>query len=243
MADRYCRKLAEYYNDYYKNEASCPSVMIAGPANFPVRKKEKQNIRRKTLSNTWAYLKGYAEKIENLLTYDRPIMCGDENAIETLQDKIENLEKQKELMKDLNKFFRKDGKIENYDGEITEKLQSHIDFMIHQGWKPYFDTTNTNTEIRRLKARLESLQKIKAEGTTEMTTEDSGGNELFTVVKNTEIMRLQLIFDGKPVNEIRDILKKNGFKWSPKNGAWQRQLTNNALYSLKRVTKAIKEAV
>ena len=77
MADRYCRKLAEYYNDYYRNEASCPSVMIAGAANFPVRKKEKQNSRRETLSNTWNYLKEYIEKIENLLTYDRPIMCVD----------------------------------------------------------------------------------------------------------------------------------------------------------------------
>ena len=24
--DRYCRKLADYYNAYYKNEASCPSI-------------------------------------------------------------------------------------------------------------------------------------------------------------------------------------------------------------------------
>lgn len=240
MADRYCRKLAEYYNDYYRNEASCPSVMIAGPANFPTRKKEKQNARRDTLSNTWNYLKDYLTKIENLLTYDRPIMCGDENAMELLKDKIDNLEKQKELMKDLNKFFRKDGKIEDYDGEITEKLRSHIDFMIRQGWKPYFDTANTNAEIKRLKARLEKLQQIKEEGTTEIKTEDTEGNELFTVVKNTEIMRLQLIFNGKPVNEVRDILKRNGFKWSPKNGAWQRQLTDNALYSLKRVTEAIK---
>lgn len=240
MTDRYCRKLAEYYNDYYRNEASCPSVMIAGPANFPTRKKEKQNARRDTLSNTWNYLKDYLTKIENLLTYDRPIMCGDENAMELLQDKIDNLEKQKELMKDLNKFFRKDGKIEDYDGEITEKLRSHIDFMIRQGWKPYFDTANTNAEIKRLKARLEKLQQMKEEGTTETKTEDTEGNELFTIVKNTEIMRLQLIFNGKPADEVREILKKNGFKWSPKNGAWQRQLTDNALYSLKRVTEAIK---
>ena len=34
MADRYSRKLAEYYNAYYRNEASCPSIMICGPANL-----------------------------------------------------------------------------------------------------------------------------------------------------------------------------------------------------------------
>lgn len=240
MTDRYCKKLAEYYNDYYRNEASCPSIMISGAGNFPVRKKEKQNARRDTLSNTWNYLKDYLIKIENLLTYDRPIMCGDENAMEALQDKINKLESSKELMKDLNKFFRKGGKIEEYEGEITDKLKEEIDFMIRQGWKPYFDTTNTNAEIKRLKTRLEKLQKAKEEGTAETTTADADGNELFKVVKNSEIMRLQLIFDGKPADEVREILKKNGFKWSPKNGAWQRQLTDNALYSLKRVTEAIK---
>ena len=31
------------------------------------------------------------------------------------------------------------------------------------------------------------------------------------------------------------ILKKNGFRWSPKNNCWQRQLTENARYSLHRV--------
>lgn len=240
MTDRYCKKLAEYYNDYYRNEASCPSVMISGAGNFPVRKKEKQNARRDALRDTWEYLQGYLKKIENLLTYDRPIMCGDENAIEALRDKIDSLEKQKELAKDLNKFFRKGGKIEEYDGEITESLKKEIDLLIHQGYDPCISTTNINAEIRRLKERLKSLKKAKEEGTTETTTEDLAGNELFKVIKNTEIMRLQLIFDGKPADEVREILKKNGFKWSPKNGAWQRQLTDNALYSLKRVTEAIK---
>ena len=240
MTDRYCKKLAEYYNDYYRNESYCPSVMISGAGNFPTRKKEKQNARRSTLRDTWKYLQGYLEKIENLLTYNRPIMCGDENAIEALQDKIDGLEKQKELAKDLNKFFRKGGKIEDYDGEITETLKEEIGFLICQGYDPYISTTNMNAEIRRLKERLASLKKAKEEGTTETTTEDSAGNELFKVIKNTEIMRLQLIFDGKPSDEVREVLKKNGFKWSPKNGAWQRQLTDNAICSLKRVTETIK---
>lgn len=240
MTDRYCKKLAEYYNDYYRNEAYCPSVLISGAGNFPVRKKEKQNARRDTLRSTWAYLQGYLGKIENLLTYDRPIMCGDENAMEALQDKIDSLEKQKELAKDLNKFFRKGGKIEDYDGEITNTLKKEINFLIRQGYDPCISTTNMNAEIRRLKERLKGLQRIKAEGTTEATTADEDGNELFKVIKNTEIMRLQLIFDGKPTDEVREILKKNGFKWSPKNGAWQRQLTDNALHSLKRVNEEIK---
>lgn len=67
MAERYSRKLAEYFNAYYRNEASCPSILISGGGNFPVRKKEKQNSRRETLMNDWKYLENYATKIEHLL--------------------------------------------------------------------------------------------------------------------------------------------------------------------------------
>ena len=63
MADRYSRKLAGYYNDYYRNEVNCPSVMISGPANFLVRKKEKQ-------MKDWEYLQSCAGKIEHLLTME-----------------------------------------------------------------------------------------------------------------------------------------------------------------------------
>ena len=43
IADRYARRLAEWYNKQFNIEMMCPSVMISGAGNFPVRKKEKQN--------------------------------------------------------------------------------------------------------------------------------------------------------------------------------------------------------
>ncbi len=55
------------------------------------------------------------------------------------------------------------------------------------------------------------------------------------VKQNTEQNRLQLVFPAKPDAEQISKLKKNGFKWSPRNTAWQRQLTPNALRSLKTV--------
>ncbi len=54
-------------------------------------------------------------------------------------------------------------------------------------------------------------------------------------------MRLQLIFDGKPEENTRNILKSNGFRWSPKNMAWQRHLNANSDYALKCVLKEIEE--
>ena len=55
-------------------------------------------------------------------------------------------------------------------------------------------------------------------------------------------MRLQLIFEGIPDQKTRDILKQYGFRWSPKNSCWQRQLTNNAKYALKAIIKTLDES-
>ena len=42
---------------------------------------------------------------------------------------------------------------------------------------------------------------------------------------------MQIFFDEKPDAATREELKSNGFRWSPKAEAWQRQLTDNAYYS------------
>ena len=100
---------------------------------------------------------------------------------------------------------------------------------------PSYALQNNLQNMNSVKERIESLQKIKSKGTTESE------NDYCKVIENTEIMRLQLIFDGKPSDEIRNILKSNGFKWAPSQGSWQRQLTDNARYSVKRVMEAIKK--
>ncbi len=237
MADRYSRKLAEYYNAYYRNEASCPSVMIAGPANFPVRKKQRQNSRRDSLMNEWNYLESYAEKIKHLLIQEQPILSNDENVIELLTEKIADLEAEKKSMKAMNAHYRKHGNIDEYDGLITHDMQRHLDFIFRYDFihGSLFNTTNINQEIKRSRDRLEEIKRVKDAGTTETEYES------FAVIENTEIMRLQIVFADKPDLEVREILKSNGFKWAPSQNAWQRQLTNNAKYSLKRVIEQINQ--
>lgn len=58
-----------------------------------------------------------------------------------------------------------------------------------------------------------------------------------TVRQNVTDNRLQLTFPGKPEAEMIATLKKNGFKWSPRNKVWQRQLTPNALSTVNRILK------
>ena len=53
-------------------------------------------------------------------------------------------------------------------------------------------------------------------------------------------MRIQLFFEGKPYPEVREILKRNGFRWAPSVGAWQRQLNENGKYAVKSVLRKLK---
>ena len=54
--------------------------------------------------------------------------------------------------------------------------------------------------------------------------------------------RLKLLFDNIPDEDMRKTLKSNGFRWSPRNKAWQRQLTANAVYVAKRILEPYKVA-
>lgn len=87
----------------------------------------------------------------------------------------------------------------------------------------------------REKARKAAVRNIGKVGQPE-PARDERPSETETlagvqIVRNFALDRVQLVFDGKPDDETRGRLKSAGWRWSPREGAWQRKLTNNALYS------------
>lgn len=80
--------------------------------------------------------------------------------------------------------------------------------------------------------RLSELDKLEAARVAPIDSTKFDGGE---IVKNAELNRLQIVFDEIPGEEIRDELKRNGFRWSPSNQAWQRQLTPNAEAAARRI--------
>ena len=87
-------------------------------------------------------------------------------------------------------------------------------------------------KIKRVQARLADLDKLQAAAQQPDSTTKFDGGE---IVRNAEENRLQILFDEIPDADTRDALKSNGFRWSPRNKAWQRQLTQNAEYAARRV--------
>ena len=95
-----------------------------------------------------------------------------------------------------------------------------------------FELTSIRGKIKRIQTRLDELDKAQASAASGPVEDQHDG---YTYRENNEIMRVQFIFPGKPDDETRAMLKENGFRWAPSQGAWQRQLTANAKYAAHRV--------
>ena len=227
LLDTYSRKLAANMNNGFAIDARVPSVLIAGGSNFPVRKKEKQNAARDKNYKEWKDIQGLLEKIRS--TGMGGISADDPDAVKKLNAKLEKLIKAQETMKAVNAYYRKHKTLEScpeLDSEATQKLKARMEIRGIQD-KPYpsWALSNNNAEIRRIKDRIQSLSVNKEELFTGW--EFAGGKAEINVKDN----RLQLFFEDKPDGKIRDELKANGFRWSPKALAWQRQLNSNAIYA------------
>lgn len=244
--DKYSKKLAFAINKSNSIEARMPSIMICGGGNFNFRKKEKQNRARENFWNEYGNLFSednyYLRKIRTLLT-NNTIYSDDELAIEKLENKIADLEEKQKVMKEINAYYRKHKNLDDCEYISTDKQKYELLEMAnsyHHKPCPSYELTNNNQNIHRLKERLENLKKLKerAEKPTENKYETIEG---LKIVEDSTDMRIRLIFDEIPKEETRTLLKQYGFKWSPKNSAWQRQLTNNGIYSTKRLLEKLKE--
>lgn len=237
--DRYCDKAADYINEGIRIDSMCPSVLVSGAGNFPVKKKQKQIGAWDRHYASYEWFEKTERKLATIGTEREQIKSGDADAVEKLEAKIAKMEANQERMKAANKAIRLkdtakgDEKLreQGWTDEQIEELREP-DFCGRVGF-PDYALKNNNAEIRRLKKRLEELKAAKEAPAEERQAVICG--EECTVVEDADDMRLRIFFDGKPSGECRDMLKSNGFRWAPSQGAWQRQLTANARYALNRI--------
>lgn len=222
-------------------KSRCISSMITGPANFPVRRAEKANNsehnRMTELIDFANAMFGYA--VKNL---DKAIPKEEKKVdeIKDLKEQIAKAKKNQGFMKQANALNRKkdeeglDRLFLEYYGEVNySAILANFkkpNYMNATGYER-FELTNNLARIKRMEERLVMLEKkaVKAETIGEEAQSFNG----LEIVRNHAEDRLQLIFEGKPCETVRGLLKSHGFRWSPRFNAWQRQLTNNAEYSLK----------
>lgn len=169
------------------------------------------------------------------------ISSDDPEAVSKLKAKLAGMESNQEFMKAANKAVR----LKDTDkGDDILRGMGISDQVIYKFRNPQygrigfkgFELSNNNANMRRVRQRIEELEKAAEREHQEVVT--SGGVKL---VQNVDENRIQIILDGKPKREIRTRIKKQGFRWSRYNGAWQRHLNNSGIYNAKEFVKWLEE--
>ncbi|WP_066688444.1 hypothetical protein [Christensenella intestinihominis] len=230
LLDRYARKLAENFNERSAIDARVPSILIAGGSNFPVRQREKQNMARDRNMGEYMEIQGILEKIRS--TGMGGISADDRQAVEKLKKKLDDMQQTQLLMKSVNAYYRKHKTLDGCPHLEAEQI-GNLKTSMANDWRkepvpyPAYLLSNNNQNMRRVRQRIEELQNRP-----DFTGWAFAGGR---AEANIEENRLQLFFDEKPTDDQRKELKQNGFKWAPSQGAWQRQLTRNAIYAAGRI--------
>ncbi len=173
------------------------------------------------------------------------ISSDDPDAIEKLREELAQMEQAQERMKAANKAIRgnktpetqlaalvADGFTEAQAAQLLEK-----DFAGRVGF-PDYALKNNNANMRRVKDRIAELEKRRQRA--DVVREGNG----FTYREDTEENRVMFLFPGKPDHSTREVLKRHGFRWSPKRDGqpWVRQLNNAGIWNGQQVFKALNSA-
>ncbi|HEX7261954.1 MAG TPA: hypothetical protein VF258_09075 [Luteolibacter sp.] len=216
-------------------KSHCISTMIAGGSNFPVRRAEKANAtEHRRLDELLNCRKLWRKRILKAIApnTDGPIMSGDADAGERLTDKIAKAEAAQVMMKQANAAIRKHKKA-GPEAQVAALVALGVsaaraglllqpDSCGRIGFAD-FELTNNNANIRRMKARLATVEKAHAAPATE---QEGAKARLEDCPADN---RVRLFYPGKPDADTRATLKSSGFRWAPSLGCWQAYRNNRSL--------------
>lgn len=115
--------------------------------------------------------------------------------------------------------------VENYQKTVAEDEQESTSSESEQHEVTETDSSKEYSEQLESKSEEnDSIAQETAENPQKPDSETASASETkydgFTISQNEERGTLEITFDSKPSQEVRDALKKRGFRWSSKNKLW-----------------------
>lgn len=215
---------------------------MAGRKDYEERREQRiqryNELSKKAKEKSERYYNSNANRILQM-TPGQPIIIGHhserkairlhERASEDIRKAIEEDNKSKYYEEKIE-TVKNNKAIYNDDPNAIQKLKEKLEYLEnqrnlikadpeHSSWQ----LQNIGATIRETKKRIMRLEKLE-----EMQFDDiefSGGK----VIRNKEINRIQILFDTKPDENIRNELKRKGFHWSSRESAWQREFNANTI--------------
>lgn len=232
LQGEYEKRYISKYSEWLHALSRTFSVMVTGAGNFNNRRHQNMNDYEQSARERFETWK---ENVVKRVNRQQRLVGWEE--VERLQSKLDTLTELQEKMKAVNKIVR-NGKLS--DEEQREELEalglseSSINgFMAEPQYsfmKKGFQTYQLSNNLAKIKDIEQAIKRHTVMATTEDKEYKFDGGKV--VICNSD-ERIRIYFDEIPNSETRSMLKGNAFKWSPKNKAWQRQLTPNAKFALK----------
>lgn len=232
LQNEYEKRYISKYSEWLQALSRTFSVMVTGAGNFNNRRHQKMNDYEHSARERFETWK---EKVVKRVNRQQRLVGWEE--VERLQSKLDTLTELHEKMKAVNKIVR-NGKLS--DEEQREELEalglsaSSINGLMaeppYSFMKKGFQTYQLSNNLAKIKDTEQAIKRHTVMATTEDKEYKFDGGKV--VICNSD-ERIRIYFDDIPNSETRSMLKGNAFKWSPKNKAWQRQLTPNAKFALK----------
>lgn len=233
MRAEYEAKYLQKWREWLAALSRCYSVLVVGPARFNSRRHERMNDYEMAAKQR---LKDWSEKVVKRINRQERLTGWQE--VERLQSKLDTLTELHEKMKAANKIVRSKKMVEAEQIDELVALgfneQQAIEILKPtERWQSVgFPTYQLQNNLAKIKATQEAIERHKAMAEAEDKEITFNGGRV--VVCNSD-ERMRFYFDEIPSVEVRNLMKRNAFKWSPKNGAWQRQLTANCKFDTKRI--------
>ena len=234
MRAEYEAKYLQKWREWLAALSRCYSVLVVGPARFNNRRHEKMNDYERAAKQR---LKDWSEKVVKRINRQERLTGWQE--VERLQSKLDTLTELQEKMKAVNKIVRnsKLSEIEQHEelealGLSARTINEVMAEPQYSFLKKGFQTYQLSNNLAKIKATQAAIERHKAMAEAEDKEITFNGGRV--VVCNSD-ERMRFYFDEIPSVEVRNLMKRNAFKWSPKNGAWQRQLTANCKFDTKRI--------
>ena len=231
--ERYTENYKRYFSAIIAANSRCASAMITGPARFNTARNEKAC---NSLNKSVAAFREWRERALDSIRKAAEAAKPEEQRVE------EEWQKVKATIDDTAATICgiDSGTVRGYSRALfVSNLAGRLSTYVNHGnveiidhaiarireWngkakKPVVTERHSIFKFPELTRKVREKQQERA---------NRGNRESGKVVYNFEEDRLQILFDKIPDTEMRTTLKRNAFKWSPRNQAWQRQLTVNAV--------------
>jgi len=234
----YKSRYERYFSSYLNAKSGTFSMMITGGSNFPVRRHEKANRSEQRHYEIFREWRVRAKKA--ILRKAKPEKTF-LSEIDRYKSELESMKRNHEKMKEANRRIsqaRKTGE------DISTYLMNELNVAPHMiSWtlKFGFGLANNSANMRRVEQRIKEMEEKEQKATN--TGQKEFPFDGFFIRYNYEADRIQIMFDRKPEAAVIYECKRNGFKWSPSFGAWQRQLNCNGRSAAERLLKITLPAV